>query len=98
MAVNHNFLHGVLVGSTSTKTGYINNSKYQLAGTVCHRLATVGVGELPKHVGPLGIAGQKYNCRLGVGPGSRAHLSFNAAQIHTLWHIASWLACCGLGV
>ena len=27
----------VLVGSTSTKTGHIHNSKYQLAGTVGHR-------------------------------------------------------------
>ena len=55
MAIDHYFLHGVLVGSTSTETGHIHNSKYQLAGTVGHRLATVGLGELPKHIGPLGI-------------------------------------------
>ena len=98
MAVNHYFLHGVLVGRTSAETSYINNSKHQLAGTVGHRLATVGVGELPKHVGPLGIPGQKYNCRFGGGPGSRAHLSFNAAQIRTIRRLASGLARCGLGV
>ena len=98
MAIDHYFLHGVLVGSTSTKTGHIHNSKYQLAGTVGHRLATVGVGELPKHVGPLGIPGQKYNCRLGGGPGSRAHLSFHAAQTLILWHLTTRLASWGLGV
>jgi hypothetical protein len=49
---------------------------------------SVAIGDLPKHISPLGIAGQKHNPCFGRGDGGSIQLSFDRLEISTTFFLA----------
>ena len=67
VAIDGNFLEGVGMGAAVLHAGHISKAKAEAAGPFFLSPLAIVVGDLPKHVGPLGITGQEDHAGLGCG-------------------------------
>ena len=49
------------MGGAAGQAGHIGDAEAELGSAGGEGGGAVGLGDLPEHVGPLGIAGQKYD-------------------------------------
>ena len=69
MGVDHHLLEGVGMAGAILQAGHIGHPQAELPGTHGFRGLTAGGRDLPEHVSPLGITGQKDNPGVCQGQG-----------------------------
>ena len=83
MAIDRNFLEGVGMGAAVLHAGHIGKSQAEAAGSFLLGTLAIVVGDLPEHVGPLGIAGKEDHTGFSGRNGRGCQLGFDGLEIAT---------------
>ena len=80
MAVDRDLLKGMEMAGAAAQAGDIGHPQAELAGTRGQGLTTIPVGNVPEHIGPLGIPRQEHHLGLGVRSGGWQQASLDLGQ------------------